>query len=318
MIKKILKFIGLLVIIFIIALITQNEYMAYRLKNLESKDHLDQKDLKEIKEVIRVKDLIGNKLFSGFGNKEIGILFFNDKYEFLNTTDPVDQNFTKISENIYRREAKDSQAFAVLVNEQYVGSIPMIDNMNKMYFLGIRSELPIIVKNLFPYQMASIKRDMHVSAALHEMFHAYQAETNFAKFSQYENGLSSYPYFEDDQEKYWNKEGHLLYLALNAENKPETINYTKQFLDNRNKRRGDLSLNTAEIEFEKGIEWLEGLAKYVEITSYQLASDLEESRYGITYKEDTNYWDMEINRLDQLGELDDFRFYISGYAQAKF
>ena len=91
--------------------------------------------------------------------------------------------------------------------------------------------------------------------------------------------------------------------------------YVDSFLIVRAKRRSNVKLDTACIQAEKQLEWLEGLAKYAESKSYTLASTIE-SEYK--FKNKNTYWELERKQqLSKLGKSGgDNRFYHSGAAQA--
>lgn len=320
-IKKIIKYVLLLILVLIIALVAQNEYMAFRYQKVFDEDRLSKEDQNELLEINRLKSLIGTDLWPGFSDHEIPILFFNEKYEFVYSENEHDFSMKQIDQELpgylYRREAENSQAFAVNVNDQWVGSIGNLESMNKEYFLGVRSQFPPGLRSLFPYQFARIKRDMHVSGAMHELFHAYQVIRNEDKFMKADQMTKEVHYTYDDQSinESWNQEGIYLRKALNASSDEDIKKYVHQFLEERDERRKNLSQSF--INLEKNFEWLEGTAKYVEIRSYELAITVNDSPYRIKYEDDISYWDMEFKRLNDLGSADDYRFYISGMVQAR-
>lgn len=321
MIKKIFKIIILFFLVILMFLIIQNEYTAFKYNKGYTDPILNNVDQNELLEVIRLKESIGDQLWPGFKEADIPIIFFNNKYEFLYSKNEINSNFDLITDNIfsngfiYRTEAVNSKAFAVLVEDKWAGSIGTLETINKEYFLGIRGELPPLIRSLFPYQLAKINRDMHVSATLHEMFHAYQATMNSERFNHIDSSYINYPLNNQETNELWNKEGYYLNLALNSNDVDTIKNCLKNFFEVRDNRREYIS--QTEIIFEKQYEWLEGTAKYVEIKSYELASEIEKSPYNINYKNDVSYWNMEFKRLSELGSLDDFRFYISGMAQGR-
>ena len=327
-VKKILLAILIIIILGLFYLIISNEIIAGKLdKPLDSIDsNIDDKN--EILEVMRVKSKIGNEIWPKFGDIDIPIILFNDRFEFIFNSSNFETSWKLIEDNdkiidkYYRRDVINSKAFAVNLGEQWAGSIGTLDRMNKEYFLGVRSQLPPVVNKLFPYQFATLPRDLHVTLILHEVFHAYQATVAKDKFISAESVYKVeklYPYNDKEFIDNWNKEGEILSKALNSKNEIEIKEYIAEFLQFRNQRRKNHGLSKDLIDFERKLEWLEGLAKYVEIKSYELAKDKMKNSSNIKYQEGLTHWRMEFQRIkSRLGEKgSDYRFYLSGMAQAR-
>ena len=95
---------------------------------------------------------------------------------------------------------------------------------------------------------------------------------------------------------------------------PELI---EKFLKIRAKRRSASSLSAELISFERELEWLEGLAKYVELQFAIKGSSMQEAE-SKGYRVVRNRLQADYSyRLRNLGDLHgDQRFYLSGAAQA--
>jgi len=163
---------------------------------------------------------------------------------------------------------------------------------------------------------------MYPSTVIHEMIHGFQASSNEEKFLKAEashSALKSYPYDDENFKRQWNEEGRILSRAFKAEDKNETKELLKEFIKIRNERRAKANLSSDAVEAEKKLEWLEGLAKYSEIKSYELVAEREGKGYNYSYKKGLPYWKGEFYKLkSSLGNLDgDNRFYYSGMAQAR-
>ena len=175
--------------------------------------------------------------------------------------------------------------------------------MNKEYFLGVRSKLPSVINKLFPYHFATISRDLHVVLILHEVFHAYQATFATDKFISAESVYKMeklYPYNNKGFIDNWNKESEILSKSLNSKNETEIKEYINKFSQFRNKRRKNHGLNKDLIDFERKLEWLEGLAKYVEIKSYELAEDkMQNNSSSIEYRKGLPHWRMEFQIMPE-------------------
>jgi hypothetical protein len=184
--------------------------------------------------------------------------------------------------------------------------------MNREYLLGARQQLPPVIAQLFPYFFATITTDFHVVALLHEMFHAHQAlsaPAHFAASRTVDKPQPRYPYQDEGFAAAWDREGGLLTAALDSADTGAARRLAGQFLEARQVRRSRAALNEDLRAYERHMEWLEGLAKYVEIRSYEL--------WG--YHPNVLYWKMDFQRLKgRLGrQSGDQRFYLSGMAQAR-
>jgi hypothetical protein len=167
-----------------------------------------------------------------------------------------------------------------------------------------------------------ITRGAHVIAILHEMFHAYQAIRSPERFKQAVKVYAAearYPFKEPEFAAAWNKEGSLLAAALKAKDLSPTRLAIRDFLQVRDARRASAALSQELLSFERELEWLEGLGKYVEIRFYELASARavdpahSSDRPGLT----SYHWDF-VRLENHLGRQDgDLRFYLSGMAQAR-
>lgn len=203
----------------------------------------------------------------------------------------------------FRRPSRDTASFAVRVGESWTGSLQTLASMRSEMAQqrGFSLELPA---------------EEHVVYLCHELFHALQATrepTRFAGAVASYGHEADYPYDDEEFVESWNEEGQLLAEAL-AERDPEGMaEVAEEFLDARRARREEAALSAELIAFEQHLEWLEGLAKYVELRlcelageehrAYRLAGNRLRSDFGV--------------RLRSLGTLPgQQRFYLSGAAQA--
>ncbi|MFW6371039.1 MAG: hypothetical protein ACOC10_07550 [Bacteroidota bacterium] len=128
--------------------------------------------------------------------------------------------------------------------------------------------------------------------------------------------MKDYPYDKDSFTALWLQEGKHLGNALAEENMERIVAYADSFLMVRDKRRAESNLQSPQVEAEKSLEWLEGMAKYTEYTSYKMALNMDNTPY--TFKEKNAYWQLEqTQQLKKLGKQSgDQRFYHSGCAMA--
>ena len=295
----------------------------------ESKDSLLSPEQKMyIREALRLKNDYGKKVCPGFDTTSIAVVVFNNAYEFLLTGQKAENNWEKIRSDdffnrpYFRRRLVGPKAFAVRVGKQWAGMLGTLNQMNFEFLNGIRQELPPVMGSLFPYFLARIAPDQYVVSLLHEMFHAFQAMRNPSRFAQTQSLYSAedkYPYNDRNFIDLWNKEGARLAEAL-AETDPEKMKEpVREFIRMRKLRREKYHITDELLHFERELEWLEGLAKYAEIRFYEIAAEEDDHTSAISYRKGLPHWQMEFKRLRKnLGEQrGDFRFYLSGMAQAR-
>lgn len=323
--KKFFKITGLLILTVIVSLLVYNLILSLIYKTPEEAAELSSEELQEIDFVYHFKNTEGEQIWPGLAQTEIPYISFNDEYEFLFNYDGSANDWNEITttgeqrSTILRRKAENPQAFAVEVDGVWAGSLGTKNQMNRSLFWGIRKEVPAFVSPLFPFFIFKVSDGMHIAGAFHEMFHAFQAKQNEPKFLGAESAhadLESYPFDDENFIAAWNKEGQLLYEALKTDDKQRFLAVVDSFLLVRGNRRAGQDLAANHVAAEKKLEWLEGLAKYVEYQTYILAAQKDDSNYK--FKTKNAYWQMERkDRLSRLGRHGgDNRFYSSGAAQA--
>lgn len=261
-------------------------------------------------EALRLKQALGDEVWPGLGGASIPVIVYNEGYEFL--TGPVNpapappwakvEKDTFAGEPYFRRPAEHPQAFAVDLGEQWAASMTSLETMMN--------------------RKVRINPDFYVVLVLHEVFHAFQATVEPARFREANSVYvleKSYPAKEPVFAKAWTEEGAILAAALKAKDRDETMDRVKAFLRQRDSRRGALPFNVVTAEYERQLEWLEGLAKYAEIRFYELAATRSKEPAFAAYKPGLAYWTWDFLRLEkQLGAQEgDLRFYLSGMAQAR-
>jgi hypothetical protein len=267
-------------------------------------------DKAELTEALRLKAEFGDRVWPGLGGSVIPIILYNDSYEFLvgeeNPTDSwevvKEDNF--MGRPYYRRAARNPQSFAVSIGTRWAGRIGTLDWMNS--------------KGPF-----KITADFLIVGLLHEMFHAYQANLAPARFARATAVYASegrYPYKDSDFASAWNSEGKTLAEAIRAKDDAEAGSLAQKFLHIRDARRKQATLSPDLVAYEVELEWLEGLAEYVEIKFYELAASSAREAASIRYGPGLPFYlQGDFIRLErQLGQQSgDLRFYLSGMAQAR-
>ncbi len=277
----------------------------------EPSPFLAARDKELLSEALRLKQVLGDEVWPGFGSAAIPVIVYNEGYEFL--TGPINpppappwakvEKDTFAGEPYFRRPAEHPQAFAVDLGEQWAASMTSLETMNRKA----------------PFKLSG---DFYVVVLLHEVFHAFQATVEPARFRE-ANSLyvleKNYPAKDPAFAKAWTEEGALLAAAVKAKDREETMNKVRAFLRQRDSRREPLPFSIVTADYERQMEWLEGLAKYAEIRFYELAAARSQEPAFAAYKPGLPYWTWDFVRLEkQLGTQEgDLRFYLSGMAQAR-
>jgi hypothetical protein len=169
----------------------------------------------------------------------------------------------------------------------------------------------------------------YIGGELHESFHAFQA----VEFRQrFEDAELAYPagdrYWEQDprMNAAWQAEIEALYEAVYAESDSTARSLARQFLELRQARRQHFLSDPDLVLYEQRFEWLEGLAKYVELhilraadetTGYQPVPALLEETSFRNYSGIRQLYDQEMSQMKRQATAEgDSRFYYTGNAQA--
>lgn len=325
-IKKILAALLFLIVIILLALFIDNQIVTDRYLVRLDEAFLSDEELQMVADAHQIMKS-AEQFWEGFEKSEIPMVLYNDKFEFLISQNRPDSNWTSfdstsiLSYYISKRPAKIPQSFGVKINDIWMGSIATRRKMNKSIVEQFKSQLPPVLNNFIPYNLFDITKDYHVVLYIHEAFHAYQGQVNGEKIREALNAYQyevDYPFEEENQIMAWNKEGALLSKALKESDLRKLTEILCSWMNQRTRRRIETDLSADAIEFEKKLEWLEGLSFYVEMQAYKVAASRDEV-LNFKYDKTPKYWKDELDKLkNNLGQLTgDLRFYLSGMAQAK-
>ena len=272
-------------------------------------DRLSASEKSEIFTALALKSALGDKVWPGFDSASIPIVFYNSKFEFLAGAPRPPAGWDKVAGDelaggpYFRRAAASPQSFAVKVDPGWAGSISTPDSMN--------AKNPI-----------KVSPDLHTVMILHEMFHAFEAveaPKRFAAALDSYKAEPGYPYGDKDFADAWRAEGAALAGALKAKDDLDAIAQARKFIEIRDTRRGNVRLDVPQLEFEREVEWLEGMAEYAEIAFSKLAAGRPGSAPGTTFGAQLPWllqWDLVRLEKQLSAEKGDLRFYVSGMAQA--
>jgi hypothetical protein len=288
---------------------------------------LSTQDKVQLAETLRLKKLFGSLIWPGFGESNIPLIQYNEQYEFLIGHPGPSAPWISVKSDSFqgspyhRRTNTEPQAFAVLVGDLWAGSLDTLGSMNRTMREQLQEKIPPEKLTPVMLKMMEVTPAYHSIALLHEAFHAYQATREQNRFLQVQKMYAFekfYPFENEVFKNAWNEEGSLLASAGKEQDASVRLVLIERFLEVRAKRRSASSLSDELIAFERRLEWLEGLAKYVEIQFAEQGSSLQGDAKSKEYRVVRNRLQADFSfRVRRLGELDgDLRFYLSGAAQA--
>ncbi len=262
-----LGFIGFVLVISIVLFIN-NRIMEIKYSKVSTNVmNLSDAEIETVNQVYTFLSDNGETIFPGFNGKDIDLIIYNDSYEFLICDNEDDYQWEHIekndelNKNIYKRNANDPQAFAVYLNDRWVGSMSTKNRYNKF-----------ITKNtgyLFPPQLVMLDEQHYIGTIIHEIVHAFQGNNNDLRVRNAKSiQMLCSNYYDDNKfNELIIEEAYYLEQAINATNKKDAIEYAKGFIETRQKRRIECNMNNKEVKNEIEFEWLEGLARYAEYKS---------------------------------------------------
>ncbi|MBC7343008.1 MAG: hypothetical protein H5U02_11300 [Clostridia bacterium] len=133
----------------------------------------------------------------------------------------------------------------------------------------------------------SVPSDLYITVLLHEAFHVYQWDRlrlwmqrmhkNYSTGSEKSIVLLERAYEDSQVQELQRREGEWLSRALQATDRESTVCYAREFLRVRAARRQRMEQILGPdaayaIELERLQDWIEGLARYIEIRGWQIGS----------------------------------------------
>lgn len=316
---------------------------------------LSEQDKIRLSETLHLRQALGDTVWPSFAQYDIPIITYNEEYAFLVGYPNPPDGWTKVPQGIkrgtaweltpgdtfdgqpyYRQILSDPQitpeAFTVRVGDRWVSSLQTLEWATISLANPIREDLPAFVRPFFPYRLFIGQllgsSEKYISLLEHETFHSYQgalAPEKFAAAEQINEEENQYPWENQALRDDWQKELDLLAGALRSADQARTLELASQFLAIRASRRNSANLSSTLIAYEQQREWLEGLARYIELEIWRQASmdsymPLPETS-GLTdfehYATFEKRWSQEINQISLMADdQGDGRFYYTGMAQA--
>ena len=347
---------GLLIACLVLTAISALQNMS--LKNLPvGQPAISKLDKARLSEALNLRQNLGESVFPGWSNVVTGQILYNEEYVFLIGLRDPESGWIKVPREqqrgsvwqeqppeelwegtpYYRQpylKHQSPEAFTVRVGEHYVGSMATFDWLRVGLMQQIRSDLPAFLQPVFPYQLAVSllvsSSDSYIALLEHENFHAYQAVSMPQRFRQAEqaniNQQDNYPWHADSGVQAWKQELEVLKEASQTEDVAAKTLLVQHFLDLRDQRRISEKLSADLIALENDREWLEGLARYVELESlrvagvsetYQPVENMDTDPLFEKYRRFDRRWKRELDQMLRMADDEgDGRFYYSGMAQA--
>lgn len=320
-------------------------------------DRLSDLEKARLAEAIHLRQALGDTVWAGWGLMDIPLIVYNEDYAFLLGYPNPPEGWMKMPQKklrggpwevvpdddfegqaYYRQQLTDPdltpENFAVLVGERWVATLATKEYAEIDFYAGLRAELPLGVRSIFPYRLMwgliMGETDTYIGALDHETFHAFQGSLVASRLEAAETANQSesqYPWDNRALDEAWKTEMDLLVKAVRASSNAEALELIRQFLIQRDERRAALGLTPELVNYERQREWLEGLAKYAELSLGRLAAttpgyaplpDLVTADPAFkAYTTREQYWSGQLDEARRTaGREGEVRFYYSGLAQA--
>ena len=326
-------------------------------------ENLSQFDKARLEEAYHLRQALGDQVLPGWGQANIPQINFNEQYAFLVSysalelpppgwqrvpggeqrggswewvkgEDFLGQPYARVK---LAAPDQNSEAFVVIVGDQNAASLGTMEWMRIEAMHGLGDQMPSFLQPIFPNRLFTNllvdSSDMYISALLHEQAHVYQyrvapdrlaeAELSNIKWSK------KYPVEDESLRQDWQTELDLLVKALRSSNDGQARDLARQFLAQRQQRRQAAKLSADLIDFERQREWVEGIARYAEISIYRAAANTPGYQAVDSIQSDPEFhdyqrfngpmgrWTREVDQIArEAGAEGDNRYYYTGMAQA--
>ncbi len=326
-------------------------------KQSEVTEKLSEAEKARIIEAQHLREATGDEILPGWGKADLPVILYNEEYAFLtDVSAPPPDGWRTVRANQLRGTAWEAvpgddiqgmtyyrqaltpdvtpQAFTVKIGETYAATLTTYEYFPIRMRSQLQDNLPEFIQPIFPYHiyidLLVSGSDQYVTLILHEAAHAYQgigAPDRLMAGEQANLDLESvYPWGDENLREDWQSELEILAQALQSKTDEDTRLLAQEFLQIRRDRRESAAMNADLIDFERHREWVEGIARYAEISAYRLAHERKEyspTQETIHIPDFNNYekydqrWAREINQMKRLSsDTSERRFYYTGMAQA--
>jgi hypothetical protein len=308
-------------------------------------------------EMFHLRSELGDEVWPGWGEAEIPVITYNEEYAFLvgyegepaqgwlslPDREQAGGPWTPLSGDRFFGATYDRQPlphhgptpenFTVLVGEQWTATLMTREYAEVHFYQTFKEDLPAFLQPILPYRLIwkimMGSTDTYIEGLAHESFHAFQGQNAPGKLSAAERIArleDEYPWDHAENEELWKEEAAILSRAVQASSSSETLTLTQQFLEIRQERRSLPTMTSKMIAYEQGREWLEGLAKYAELSlgltayqhrEYQPLASIQEDPDFKAYQNQDRFWTQQMKEIKRQGsQKGETRFYYTGMAQA--
>ena len=306
-------------------------------QSIEDSGRLSSLDKARLAETLHLKQTLSDQVWPGLAAADIPILLWNRDFSFLVGEDinsaparwQVVPGDTFQGQPYYRQASDEPQNFAVQVGDRWVASVGTKLEADLFIREMFQESFPPPINQVIPYRLLIQPSEVQISAVLHEVFHVFQRANARSHFDDAELAYRDGPgYWAVDpaMSEAWQEEIETLAQALEADTGEGAADLARQFLSQRRARRQAHDLAPNLIAFERRFEWLEGLAKYVELESWRQAAETDGYQPLPAMAEDPDFdgyakfdgrWSQEIGQMKRQADQEgDTRFYYTGMAQA--
>jgi hypothetical protein len=299
-------------------------------------DQLDPLDRTRLEETWHLKANLGDRAWPGLGQAAIPVSLHSGEYSFLvgyPGTPPagweVVEGDTFLGEPYYRKREAEPQNFAIQVGDTWAAGMATKSEMDRFIVKIYRELLPPVIEQIFPYRLLFQSTEVQIGGVLHECFHVFQAQNVPDRLDAAEKAHrwgDAYWGVGEEALDLWKAEMNLLAKALQADTDQEAAAFAREFLTHRQSRRAEIGLAAELIDYERQLEWEEGLAKYVELEilrqvysahDYQPVQGMQDDPSFKAYRTFPQRWSQEILQMKLAANQDgEVSFYMTGMAQA--
>ena len=319
-------------------------------------ERLSDLDKARLAEATHLRKSLGGEVWPGWGEADIPIIVHNEGFAFLvgypeppagwvmeprqevrgGAWELVPQD-DFMGQPYYRQQltdaAKTPENFTVRVGERWAATLQTKEYSFIRFVDGFGGELPSIVRAIFPYRLMwkplGGDSEAYIAGLVHEAFHSYQGSTAYERFAKAENAAGSevnYPWGDEHVVDAWQAEMEILAKAGQVKSRDAAKDLARRFLEKRAERRAMGRLDPGLVEYELQREWLEGLAKYAELSitrmaatepGYTASAALAEDPDFHDYASRERFWRLQFQELKRMtNHRGEIRFYYTGMAQA--
>ena len=304
-------------------------------KEPERLDRLAALDKARLAEALHLRAALGERVWPGFGKMDIPVILWSRPYAFLiGLAEPPKSWEVVPGENFegkpyFRKIEPDPQNFAVQVDGGWAAGMATKTETDAFLMQSFRNFLPPVLEQVFPYRLLILPSEVQIAGVAHESFHVLQAQAAPRRLEAAEAAHrlgERYWSADETMRADWEVEIDLLAQALRAKSPAEAADLAGQFMAQRDLRRSRARLPAELADYERQLEWEEGLAKYVEMEIWRqafLARDYQprpEMAADPDFKEYRTFeqrWGQELGQMRrQATQQGEVRFYLTGMAIA--